>query len=140
MDRIRVLLVEQYPLLADITCEILLKDPCIAVVGEAKGIEEATRLAARRRPDVALIDISAGESKGLALARELARTRPGMSVILLGEEASNDYAEAAQQAGASYLPRPQVVADLLPTLHRQRPDCCSDLTELVTPFKGRVGL
>ncbi|GEM_PF-952891 len=122
MERIRVLLVERYPLLADVTCEVLFTDPGVAVVGEARGADEATRLAAKRRPHVALIDVAAEGKDGLCLTKLLKRAHSGIAVILVGEEASEDYAEAARQAGAAaYLARPMMMTELLPLLRRQAP-------------------
>lgn len=128
MNGVRVLVVELHPLLADITCDIILGDPSLAFVGEARDVREATRLVARRRPDVVLVDVALAGGSGIELTRRVTFLSPGLPVILVGEESNGEYAEEAARAGAAgYLSWRHVHHELLSLIHR------------VAPPKGTLG-
>jgi DNA-binding NarL/FixJ family response regulator len=68
----------------------------------AAGLE----LARETRPDFALIDIGLPDESGLALARLLGNRYPEIRVVLMHDDESAEYVEAANGVGAmAYLPK-----------------------------------
>jgi DNA-binding NarL/FixJ family response regulator len=62
--------------------ELLLRREGLRVAGVAGGLEEARALLARRRHDVALIDIHLGADNTLGLVEERLRSDPGAAIVL----------------------------------------------------------
>jgi DNA-binding NarL/FixJ family response regulator len=62
--------------------ELLLRDAGMRVAGVASGLAEARALLARRRHDVALIDIHLGSENSLALVEEMMARDPQAGVVL----------------------------------------------------------
>jgi DNA-binding NarL/FixJ family response regulator len=74
------------------------------VVGVAATANEALRLAAELRPDVALVDIDLAEESGLDLAAELGAG--GLSVVLISTHGEEDFAELIEASPAiGFLPK-----------------------------------
>jgi two-component system, NarL family, nitrate/nitrite response regulator NarL len=74
----------------------LLEREGVVVAGTAGRIEEAVRLAAELRPDVALVDINLGGESGFELAERL---RP-IPVIMISTHAGDDYADLVEAGPA----------------------------------------
>jgi two-component system nitrate/nitrite response regulator NarL len=61
----------------------LLSAQGMTIAGCAVSIEEALRMAASLRPDVALVDVELGDEDGIALAAQLAESSAATPVILI---------------------------------------------------------
>src|SRR3954467_5961755 len=70
----KILLVEDHPNLADISCRLLREVHGHEVV-HASSVDDSLRLVETFIPDVALIDLNLPERDGYALARELRKDR-----------------------------------------------------------------
>ena len=69
--------------------------------------EEAGRLAAERRPDIALLDIYMPNKDGLTLLRELSVTMPETGFIMITGNDDEEVAKACLRSGAfDYLSKP----------------------------------
>ncbi|MBY8847555.1 response regulator transcription factor [Saccharothrix longispora] len=97
---IRVLLADDEALVRAGVRAILDTDPGIEVVAEAGDGHEAVALARAHRPDVVLLDIRMPRQDGLAAARELRRTLPGVAVVVLTTFDEDEYVAAALDDGA----------------------------------------
>lgn len=98
---------------------VLERSGLYAVIAEARNAEDAVRLCAEHRPDLALLDIryAGGGIDGLEAARQLADTCPEIAVILITMHDSADYLRAAMVAGArGFLAKDASRADLLAAL------------------------
>jgi DNA-binding NarL/FixJ family response regulator len=80
---------------------ILASDADIEVVGEAADGREAIDLAQRLRPDVVLLDIRMPVLDGLAATREILKTVPGTSVLVLTTFSDDSHIAHALGDGAS---------------------------------------
>jgi DNA-binding NarL/FixJ family response regulator len=80
---IRVLIVDDEPLIRAGVRAVLDSAPEVTVVGEAANGRAAVDGAVRHRADVALLDIRMPVLDGLAAMEELARRLPGLRVVLL---------------------------------------------------------
>ncbi|MFF7178007.1 response regulator [Streptomyces sp. NPDC008121] len=105
-EAIRVLIVDDQPLVRRGLALILAPDPAFEVVGEAGDGEEAVTLAHRLRPDVVVMDIRMPVLDGVGATERLARTVPECRVLALSTFDMDEYVVAALRAGAcGFLPK-----------------------------------
>jgi len=110
---IRVLLVDDQPLLRTGFRLILENEPDITVVGEAGDGAAGVRVARTERPDVVLMDIRMPILDGVAATRELS-TLDGVRVLMLTTFNLDEYVVEALRAGASgFLLKDVRAADLV---------------------------
>ncbi len=98
---IRVLLADDEPLIRVGIRTILSSDPEITVVAEAGDGHEAADLAARQRPDVALLDIQMPGADGLTAIDLVRRASPATAVAMLTTFGTDEYVTRALDGGAS---------------------------------------
>jgi DNA-binding NarL/FixJ family response regulator len=97
--KIRVLIVDDHPVVRTGLRIITEVDPAIIVAGEAASAAEAILTARRLRPAVVLLDVRLPDRSGLEVCREL-KTDPGApKVLFLTSFADNPLVLAAMQAG-----------------------------------------
>lgn len=71
---------------------------------------------------MALVNVTLRDGSGIAVAQDLARTRPRLPIVLVGEEGDDDYFAEAQRIGASsYLTRAQIPQELTALIRRVAP-------------------
>ncbi|HEY1377882.1 MAG TPA: sigma-54 dependent transcriptional regulator [Gemmataceae bacterium] len=106
-------------------------------VAEAVGGPEALEAVARRRFDLAFLDLRLGREKGLDLLPELLRTSPGVGVVVMTAYASIDTAVEAMRRGAfDYLPKPFTPDQLRVVLDRWQ--LVAGLRSEVADLRSRV--
>lgn len=92
---VRVLLVDDHPLLRDGVRMRLHATPHIRVVGEAGSVREAEALAATLQPDIVVTDIRMPDASGIQLA-SLFRTRfPALKLLVLSMHQDAEYVRRA---------------------------------------------
>ncbi|MFC9860973.1 MULTISPECIES: response regulator [unclassified Streptomyces] len=112
-ERIRVLIVDDQPLVRRGLSLILSPDPYVEVVGEAENGALAVTLAHRLRPDVVVMDIRMPVLDGVGATEELAATLPGCRVLALSTFDLDEYVVGALRAGAyGFLPKDSSPEDL----------------------------
>ena len=82
MAKIRVLVVEDSPVMRRAIMVTLAKDPSLEIAGAARNGQEALTLLAEAKPDVVTLDIEMPVMDGLATLRELRKLRPELPVIM----------------------------------------------------------
>jgi DNA-binding NarL/FixJ family response regulator len=103
-SRIRILLVDDQALFREGLRTLLAVQPDFAVVGEAANGEEALRLAARLRPQVALMDLRMPVLDGVAATRRLHAAQPDCRVIVLTTfDDDEDVFEGLRAGAVGYL-------------------------------------
>ncbi len=98
---IRVLIVDDQPLVREGIRAILGPARDIEIVGEAGDGEEALALAARAAPDVALMDLKMPRLNGVQATRLLTQRQPGMRVLALTTYDADEWVFDAIRAGAA---------------------------------------
>ncbi len=97
---IRVLVVDDHPIVRRGLCAEINLDPKMQVVGEAKDGAEAVRMAQRLNPDVILMDLVMPIMDGVRATDEIISANPNASVLILTSFTEDDNIYAAIKAGA----------------------------------------
>jgi len=99
---IKVLVVEDSPVVREFLVHILSADPDIRVAGTAHDGEEALDAVRRHRPDVITMDIHMPKMDGLEATRRIMETDPTPIIIVSGSENSREVVTTfdAMEAGA----------------------------------------
>lgn len=97
---IRVVLVEDFPMLRDGVAGALERDPGISVVGVAGDGRQGLKLAHDLRPDVMLVDLHMPDFGGIMLLERLRGELPDIRCIVLTASEKGDTLLAAVAAGA----------------------------------------
>jgi DNA-binding NarL/FixJ family response regulator len=114
---IRLLIVDDHPVVRDGTAALLAAQAGIAVAGTAGSIDEAIALIATVPADVLLLDIRLGTDSGLRLLTETSDDAP--AIIVLTAYDYPQYAEAALRLGASgFVLKTAPLAELLDAIRR----------------------
>ena len=71
------------------------------VCGEAANGEEAVRLAALLKPDIAVLDAQMPRLNGLEAARQVRRSNPNIHVVIFTMHDMRDFMDEVYDAGAS---------------------------------------
>ena len=98
---LRVLVVDDHPIVREGVRRILEAAPDMQVVGEASDAASALALAARLLPDAAVVDVGLPDMSGLALVRLLKQQRAELTVVMLSMYDDAEYARESRAAGAS---------------------------------------
>jgi DNA-binding NarL/FixJ family response regulator len=97
---IRLLLVDDHPVVRKGVGSCLARRPNITIVGEAGDGREAIRKVRELRPDIVLMDIDMPQMSGLAVTEVLKREMPQVKVLILSMYANTEYVGRILQSGA----------------------------------------
>jgi DNA-binding NarL/FixJ family response regulator len=116
-QRIRLLIVDDQPLVRRGLVLMLSLEPDMEVVGEAGDGIDAIEQAKRLRPDVVLMDLHMPRKGGVAATREIAASLPQTRVLVLTTMETDQTVFDAVRAGAlAYLLKDATEADVLETV------------------------
>ena len=101
MTMLRVLVVDDHPIVREGVRRILEAQKGLQVVGEASDAAGAIALAERLRPDVAVVDVGLPDMSGLDLVRRLRAAQPELVVLVLSMYDDAEYARESRAAGAA---------------------------------------
>ena len=121
-QRIRVLIVDDQPLVRRGLALMMSLEPDMEVLGEAGDGVEAVELAKRLRPDVVLMDLHMPRKGGVAATREITASLPQTRVLVLTTlEAEQSVFDALRAGALAYLLKDATEAEVLEgvrTVHR----------------------
>jgi DNA-binding NarL/FixJ family response regulator len=117
--RIRVLVVDDHPLVRQGLEHLINQSPDLVTCGLAANAEEALCLAETCNPEVALVDLSLAGGSGLDLIGELAKKKPDLPVLVLSMLDETVYAERALRVGArGYIMKGEETDEVLAAIRR----------------------
>ena len=96
----KVLLIDDHPILRSGLAERINHEADMEVCAEAGTAFEAMELIGRTNPDVAVVDISLGDSHGLGLIKDIKIRYPKLVMLVFSMHDEALYAERALHAGA----------------------------------------
>ena len=97
---IRVLIVEDHPLVRERLAHLIAQEPDMTICGEADNVQDGRRLIEVTQPDIAIVDITLKGSSGLELIKDLKAWKSQVPVLVLSMHDEALYAERAFRAGA----------------------------------------
>jgi DNA-binding NarL/FixJ family response regulator len=98
---IKLLIVDDHPVVRDGLTNMFARDPGFEVLGEAADGAEAVRVAQELRPDVILMDLRMPGMNGLTAITELAKRGVTARVLVLTTYDTDSYVLPAIEAGAT---------------------------------------
>jgi len=111
--RIRILLVDDHPIVRLGVRQLLSAEPDLEVFGEAESAEAARQFIKKTRPDLVIVDLSLAEGTGLDLIRSLRESVPALPVLVLSVHDEALFAERVIRAGArGYIMKGEAVTGL----------------------------
>jgi DNA-binding NarL/FixJ family response regulator len=100
-DPVRVLIVDDHPLLRKGVSQLIDQETDLTVVGEAEDAIQAITAIETTKPDVALIDISLSGTSGIELLKNIKARFSRLKMLVLSMHDESVYAHRALRAGAS---------------------------------------
>lgn len=97
--KIKLLLVDDHPLVREGIRSCLIQQNNLEIVGEAADGEEALREAKLRSPDIVLLDISMPGMNGLEAVRLMKKVAPKCKILILTMHDSKEYVNRMVAAG-----------------------------------------
>ncbi|AWM39093.1 Oxygen regulatory protein NreC [Gemmata obscuriglobus] len=114
MNKLRVFLVDDHPVVRDGLRVLLDSEADMEVVGDAFDGETAVGRAAELRPDVVVMDVSMPGMGGIEATARIRAGCPNVRVVALTAHEDRKYVQQALQAGATgYVPKRAAAADLV---------------------------
>lgn len=99
-SRIKLLVVDDHPVVRKGISLCLSKRDNLEIVGEAADGREAVRKARELHPDIMLMDINMPQMSGLAVTELLRKELPGIKVLILSMHGNTEYVLRILQSGA----------------------------------------
>ena len=97
---IKLLLVDDHPVVRDGLRRIQELEPRLQIVGEADTVLSAVAAAGRLYPDVILMDVRLPDGNGIEACRRIKALSPETHILFLTSYADNRFVLAAMEAGA----------------------------------------
>ena len=98
---IKVLVVDDHPIVRQGLKQILSEEPDMAVLGEAQNSQEVLELVHNQDWDIVVLDITMPGRGGLDVLKELRHERPKLPVLMLSVHPEDQYAVRTLKAGAA---------------------------------------
>jgi DNA-binding NarL/FixJ family response regulator len=116
---IRVLIVDDHPLLRQGIAQLINAEPDMIVCGEADNAGRAMAAIPATKCDVAIVDISLSDSNGIELLKDIKALYPRLPVLILSMHDESVYAQRALRAGASgYIMKQEATERVLTALRK----------------------
>ena len=101
VQKIRLVVADDHPVVRAGLRKLLEAHDNMEIVGEAVDGSAALRCAGELRPDIVIMDITMGETNGLAATRRIRRRFPETKVLVLTMHDDEEYVRQALEAGAT---------------------------------------
>jgi two-component system response regulator NreC len=116
-NKIRILIVDDNPILREGLKSVLSHSPTFDIVGEAADGLEAVDSVEKFHPDLVLMDLSLPRKGGLDATREIKKKWPGIKIMIFSNYEIPEYRAAVSEAGADgYLSKDSSQAELIQSI------------------------
>lgn len=117
--KIRVLLVDDHPVLRRGLAQLINQESDMTVCGEAEEATKAFEAVGTLNPDVAVVDISLKRGNGIELVKNAKARFPTLAMLVLSMHDETLYAERALRAGAlGYIMKEEATEQVLVAIRR----------------------
>jgi DNA-binding NarL/FixJ family response regulator len=118
-NRIRILLVDDHPLVRERLAEIINREADLMVCGEAEDRSEALEVVKARRPGLVIVDLKLKNSDGLELIKDIHSRWPSLKMLVVSMHDESLYAERVLRAGAlGYITKQEATRKILVAIRR----------------------
>ncbi|MGA2280475.1 MAG: response regulator transcription factor [Verrucomicrobiota bacterium] len=115
---IKVLLVDDHPLVREGLVNLISQQAGLQICGEAANEPQALELIRTVQPDVAIVDISLENGSGIELIKSIKAMFPAVTVLVLSMHDESLYAERALLAGArGYVMKREAAKKVIEAIH-----------------------
>ena len=117
--KIKVLLVDDHPILRKGLAQMINQESDLMVCGEAEEAGKAFEAVGTLQPDVAVVDISLKTGNGIELVKNIKARYPDLAVLVLSMHDESLYAERALRAGSlGYIMKEEATEQVLVAIRR----------------------
>ena len=99
-EALRILLVDDHPMVRERLAEVIKREPDLTVCGEAEDRFQALELVAATRPHLAIVDLTLKRSHGIELIKDINTRHPAVAVLVVSMHDELLHAERVIRAGA----------------------------------------
>jgi DNA-binding NarL/FixJ family response regulator len=118
-EKRRVLIVDDHPIVREGLAQLINREANLEVCGEAGDADEALKLIARLKPDIAVVDLVLQGTNALDLIKTVKDRTPQVPVLVLSMHDESLYGERALRAGArGYIMKQEASENLLKALRQ----------------------
>jgi DNA-binding NarL/FixJ family response regulator len=118
-QQLKIVLVDDHPMVRERLAEIIGREPDLTVCGEAESHAQALDVIAAQSPDLVIIDLTLKNSNGLELIRELHDRYPRLLMLVLSMHDDALHAERAIRAGAcGYITKQEATRKIMLAIRR----------------------
>jgi DNA-binding NarL/FixJ family response regulator len=116
---IRILLVDDHPMVRERLAEIINREADLRVCGEAEDRHEALLAIEARRPDLVIVDLTLRNSDGLELIKDIHARWASLRMLVVSMHDESLYAERVLRAGAlGYITKQEATRNILLAIRR----------------------
>jgi DNA-binding NarL/FixJ family response regulator len=117
--RVRVLIVDDHPLVRESLKRIVQQEPNLSVCGETDNGSEALKLVVKTKPHLVILDLTLKDSHGLELIKNLSDSYPTILSLVFSMHEETLHAERAIRAGArGYIAKEEPPAKILQAIRK----------------------
>jgi DNA-binding NarL/FixJ family response regulator len=110
----RILIVDDHPIVRLGMQQLIAAEPDLSICCEAESGDAALRAIATSKADLAIVDLSLGDTSGLDLIRRLHEADPNLPILVLSIHDEALFAERALRAGArGYIMKQEAIGGLV---------------------------
>lgn len=112
--RVRVLVVDDHPIVRKGFANLINNEPDLQICGEAEDISQALRVAREAEPDLAIIDLALKAGNGLEVIKALKSHNPNIKMLAASALDESLFAERALRAGAQgFISKNEAIENLI---------------------------
>jgi DNA-binding NarL/FixJ family response regulator len=116
LERLRILVVDDFEQWRHAVRSILSGDPGIEVVGECSDGLDAVAKTRELEPDLVLLDIQLPGTNGFVVAQQITKISPDTRILFLSVHGPLESLREALKIGAGLVAKANATNDLLPTI------------------------